>query len=103
MVSQWKMMSSHHHLLDEMSGTKRYFQLLIISERYQGSSSTLLAPPLHWTNRCLGSWARSLDIHCMKNKPVKEGFKLSVLTTIQGFVITFSPDVCTTVMSDRMD
>ena len=28
----------------------------------------------------------------MKNKPIKEGYKLFVLTTKEGFVLNFTPD-----------
>ncbi len=46
---------------------------------------------------------RLLEIHCMKNKPIKEGFKFFVLATMQGFVVNFSPDGPTAAKSDRID
>eukprot|EP00957_Ditylum_brightwellii_P143895 10965214-Ditylum_brightwellii.AAC.1 len=38
-------------------------------------------------NRC----RRSLETHCMKNKPISEGCKFFCLETKKGYIINFTP------------
>ena len=35
---------------------------------------------------------RSSQTHRMKNKPIKEGYKFFVLSTVKGFIVNFTPD-----------
>lgn len=35
---------------------------------------------------------KSLETHRIKNKPIKEGYKFFVLSTINGFIVNFTPD-----------
>ena len=35
---------------------------------------------------------RSHQTHCIKNKPIREGFKFFVLATTNGYVVNFTPD-----------
>mmetsp|Transcript_1985 Transcript_1985/g.2830 ORF Transcript_1985/g.2830 Transcript_1985/m.2830 type:complete len:213 (+) Transcript_1985:449-1087(+) len=37
-------------------------------------------------------FGKSIETHRMKNKPIKEGFKLFVLTTKNGYILNFMPD-----------
>ena len=37
-------------------------------------------------------FGRSLETHRMKNKPIREGYKLFVLATKNGYVVNFTPD-----------
>ena len=35
---------------------------------------------------------KSLETHRIKKKPIKEGFKFFVLSTMNGFILNFTPD-----------
>ena len=45
---------------------------------------------------------QSIETHRIENKPIKEGFNFFVLATMNGFVLSFSPD-CRTAAKQPED
>eukprot|EP00957_Ditylum_brightwellii_P171696 13071207-Ditylum_brightwellii.AAC.1 len=46
---------------------------------------------------------QSSETHCMKNKPISEGYKFFTLTTTNGFVVNFTPDGRTTAKTGKQE
>ena len=46
---------------------------------------------------------KSLETHRMKNKPIKEGYKFFVLSTINGFIVNFTPDGRTAARKENQE
>ena len=44
---------------------------------------------------------KSLETHRIKKKPIKEGFKFFVLSTMNGFILNFTPDGRTAAKKKR--
>ena len=44
---------------------------------------------------------KSLETHRVKKKPIKEGFKFFVLSTMNGFILNFTPDGQTAAKKKR--
>eukprot|EP00957_Ditylum_brightwellii_P171922 13088884-Ditylum_brightwellii.AAC.1 len=46
---------------------------------------------------------RSSETHQMKNKPIGEGYKFFTIASVEGYVINFTPDGCTTAKSQQQE
>ena len=46
---------------------------------------------------------RSVETHCMWNKPIREGYKFFVLATKLGYIINFTPDGRTEAKKDEQE
>eukprot|EP00957_Ditylum_brightwellii_P042560 3222758-Ditylum_brightwellii.AAC.1 len=54
------------------------------------------------TDLC-GTSCRSNETHCIKKKPIQEGYKFFALITAEEFLINFTPDGRSTTKSGRQE
>eukprot|EP00957_Ditylum_brightwellii_P206256 15347574-Ditylum_brightwellii.AAC.1 len=91
---------------DETPPKVWYFKLKYLIDHVRDASMSLI-----WiVGMCLALdemmvrfLGRPMEKHCIKDKPIGEGYKLFTLSTMFGYIVNFTPDGITTAKSQQQE